>query len=294
MSKKILAFDGIVSRSVVIEGKPLDEVLSNRETADCVLDSLGLGVSPDEALRRLENPYEGETAPEQLMGVEGIAVVPFLKGYVGRFVDNMPNFRVKVGGKACDHIFIPDPADPLECPDKGLGHLSVDVLQEYFNDDEDLRACKPNKTEFYHWDIKILHYDVHERYDLKASPDHSNFPGNPFPDLRDIEFPDAATNPGDPRSIWCRCLTHKLYAKGLNVQVERVYRQICSNPSDPGDEDFRLLDKAASKYAAYYTSTLDSCVDIMFAGYPPLAGLPKQREYCLGRCKHPDIVNTGA
>lgn len=42
-----------------------------------------------------------------------------------------------------------------------------------------------------------------------------------------------------------------------------------------------------------YTSTAESCIDLLSHPYPPEFELPPQKGYCLGRCEHPFIVNTG-
>jgi len=308
MSKKILSFDDIVSRSIVIRAnsidasatladdraKPIDEILDDPEARYRVLEALGLNTMSRSAALHLLGDTNG--VPEALKGIGRIGVAPFLEAASARSEPGTSNLRVKVGGQVRDHIFIPDPSDPSDCPSSGRGHLSVDVLHEFFDADEDLRACRPNKTEFYHWDIEISKYEVHKRYDLieELKDDHGYFPNNPFPTLPDIAFPASALDPDDPRSIWCRCLDHKLYATGKRIKVDRVYRQICNHPAGPNDEDFRLLDPDHPQDGIFYEQSNDACIDIMFAGYPPLAGLPKQREYCLGRCENPAIVNTGA
>jgi hypothetical protein len=297
MDRKIRSFDDIVSRSLLVKvGKsdetltPIDVVLADPETADRVVkDLLGLSldVDPREAVRSLnEGPKYGENVPPASEGLGGLAVHPFLTAYSARFLEDRPAFRVKVGGKACDYAFAPNADNPY----KGTGHLSINMLHEYFANDEELRTCTPSKTEFYHWRIKLCNAVIHRRYDVDESgSEHGSFPNNPFPDL-DVTFPAPALDPNDPRSIWCRCLDHKLFIMGEDVKVEHIYRQICSNVPQPEDEDFHLLDRSDP----LYKSTAESCVDIMFRGYPPLAGLPEQREYCIGRCGHPDLVNTGA
>jgi len=311
MSKKILTFDHIVSRSLVVRvatgeqwiseddkrAKPIDVILDNPDLAKRVIDDLDLKMSPSCALQFIDNPSEdSEGSPKALRGISGVGVAPFLRAYDARIEKKNSEFRVKVGGKACDFVFIPDPFSSSDRPDTGTGHLSVDVLHEYFESDESLRNCKPDQTDFYHWDIKIKNFTVHKRYDLieeyKNTPEY--FPDTPFPSLPDAPFPAHTLDPDDSRSIWCRCLDHKLLAMGDEVEIEHVYRQICHESPQIPDENFHLLDRNDPRYKGYYESTEETCVDIMFKGYPPLAGLPEQREYCLGRCKHPDIVNTGA
>jgi hypothetical protein len=300
VSAKILSFDDIASRSIGIRvdqedqhPTPINDVLDDEEKARAVLQALGFQTATD-ALERFVSPYsEDDEALDPMRGVQGLAVRAFVNAFQQKFEigDGTENLKVKVGGKVCDYIFIPD----LNNPEKGEGHLSVDVLHEYFKNDESLVSCKPDKTEFYHWDIEICEYKVHKRFDLLEGDngDPSHFPKNPFPTLQGVIFPAHALDENDPRSIWCRCLDHKLYAKGKDaIKVQKVYRQI-EDKITGESEDFKLLNKNDPEYREFYQSTKDSCVDIMFKGYPPLVGLPKQREYCLGRCEYPDIVNTG-
>jgi hypothetical protein len=336
VSKKVLSFENIVGRSIVVRfdppeaepglydeqvakgsdiatdlfvgqaAGPIDDILRDVNKTELLLDALNLelGNEPVAAFKTFKGPYKDPAyVPEALRGVAGIGVTPFVEVASVRMDNPNSQLRVKVGGKICDHIFIPqdDPNNPSDCPNRGRGHLSVEVLHEFFESDDDLRACKPNKTEFYHWDIEICEYEVHRRYDLieeYKDLHHLHFPNDPFPTVLDeLPFPAPALDSNDPRSIWCRGLNHKLYAKGRNVKVERVYRQVCHHSPDTNaiDEDFHLLDRSDPNNAMYYAESEDACVDIMFKGYPTLAGVPDDvRGYCLGRCKKPEIVNTGA
>ncbi len=94
---------------------------------------------------------------------------------------------------------------------------------------------------------------------------------NPFPDT--VMFSDEKL-----ADIEARLLDHKLFAKGPGIIVIAVY------------EDGVLLPQSH----ADYQSGPDSCIDLMFRGRPRESELPTQKDYCLGRCKHPYIINTGA
>jgi hypothetical protein len=291
MKDQVISMSGFANRDVVIDGALIQELFACPGDLDKVLERLQLGETPAELLERLSHPYDDNyNVPPAVRGLGGFGTLLFLRAYAGRFAQKNgetkvinPEFRTKVSGKICDYVFLPDPVDPYQ----GSGHLSVEVLEETFQTNQDLIDCKPNKATFHHWDIEVCKYSVFER-------NNKDFPDNPYPDLPNVMFPAPALDPNDSRSIWCRCLDHKLYAEGKDIKIEQVYRQVTNYPSNSSDEDFNLLDKDDPMInALYYESTPDSCVDIMFKGYPPLVNLPEQREYCLGRCKDPAIVNTG-
>lgn len=193
----------------------------------------------------------------------------------------------KVTGKIRDHIFIANPNDSK----KGSGYLSVDMLFEIDKKDE-------RESLFYHWDIDVRKYTVHER-------DDSRFPDFPFPMLQGnpdesgnlteepkVVFPTSSTDPRNPLSVWARGLNHKLFAEGGkdaygkdNFTIENIFESRNGGP-------LRRLESEGAGQHPWYVVTEESCIDLMFKGYPPAAGLPPQANYCLGRCKHPKIVNT--
>ncbi len=107
-----------------------------------------------------------------------------------------------------------------------------------------------------------------------------------------VAFPPHAIDPEDPRSVWCRGLDHKLLAKGADVQIKNVFRKVeCCNPGCDHPECGKLV--RLSDTEKFYLSTEESCIDLMFKGYPPASELPPQVEYCLGRCENPPIINSG-
>lgn len=179
----------------------------------------------------------------------------------------------KVEGKIRDYIYDMSTS---------IGHLAVDVCTEF--------EC--GRREFYHWDVEgrmILH---------KRDDDQ---PGDPFPQV-DLVLPPHLLDPDSPVNLWERKLDLKLHARGCNVRVHRVFERIDDGPLEllPADHPF-------------YWSTPASCIDLLVASReedgetPPttyhelrrflpavLPGDAEQRPlYCLGRCGHPTIVNSG-
>lgn len=240
--------------------KVLDEQ-KEKDFKDINLNNINLKNPND--LKRLDNFFKkietGTTTgmvPQIFQGLEGIATIMAFKTIA-------LNANVKIKGKIRGYVF--DRA-------KRNGHLSVDMRIDYFD------GSIPNdliKTEILHWDIKV------NDNTYKVIPREDNNFDDPFPGT--IALPAPKKDPSNPDSIWARGLDHKLFAKGTNIEVLHVYRTIDDGPIERLD---------SVDYASYYESTTESCIDIMFAGYPPAIVLPPQIGYCLGRCKHPYIINS--
>ena len=245
--------------------------------------------------------YQFDHLPAAFAGYQGYTTLLFLKSYLARRGELPPKllgaeskcvdparYRNKLCGQLKDFVFVEEGESGGHRV--GSGHLSADVFEEEYCTDESFLACKPDKITLIHWDIEISSgsFVIHER-------DDSNFPDTPFPTLPGLDFPDHALDPGDARSLWCRGLNRKLFAKGREIKIHKVYRQICEIDA-AGKElegQFELIGKGHPDYDLYYTTTENSCVDIMFKGDPPSTQLPPQVEYCMGRCESPPIVNSG-
>ena len=163
-----------------------------------------------------------------------------------------------------------------------IGHLAVEVWTQF----------KCGRREFYHWDVEAR-LTLHRRDDAN--------PRNPFPRV-ELVLPPHLVEEDSPVNIWKRKLDLKLHARGCNVRVHRIFERIDDGPLAllPADHPF-------------YWSTPASCIDLLVASRdedgqtPPttyhelrrflpaaLPGETHQRPlYCLGRCGHPTIVNSG-
>jgi len=195
----------------------------------------------------------------------------------GKIVPVNQDLKPTMKGKISDYIFIAD-ADGKT----GSGHLSVDVTEEFFKN-------RQRNTVFHHWDIEIKKYEVHQRVD-------AGFPDFPFPVLQGnpelkaepdpkkvlVDFPKEAIDPENDLSVWHRGLDHKLFARGKGgIKIHKIYESVNGSKLSPLPREH-----------PWYTVDDESCVDLMFKGYPPAIGLPPQSNYCLGRCVHPKIINT--
>ena len=236
----------------------------------------------------------GASLPPSLQGLAGCLAVIYLRAYLGRLADEndqlkfeggkvvptKPEYRIKVSGKITDYLYVSAPAPATASVPPvvagGQGHLSVNMVYQEFDTEDEFIACNPTASELQHWDIEFKSCEVHRR-------DDARLPDDPYPAI-ELDFPPHSLDPDDGRSIWCRCLDHKLYAEGEAIEVRSVYRQ------RSGETALELL---PSEHACYQSSK-DSCIDLMFKGFPPATTLPPQKEYCLGRCPHPPIVNTGS
>lgn len=292
-----------VSRDLFIEGKRVPQLLSSkcedRSSDDLFRDLMHqlneeieeININQDyleNFVRRFRNAerFEGdlEAYPASLGGISGINTLLYLEHHlvdrgfltsedIGLICDpgKLFEYRSKLCGKIIKYTF----------NDKEKsGHLCVDLIHEQFCTREEFLLCAPQRTTYYRWVIDVLEggYKVIERNDSK-------FPKDPFPPIPNDTFPTHSLDPTDERGIWFRCLDHKLVAEGKAVVIKDIYRQI----GDEG-ECIRLDEQI---YEHLYQSTDQSCVDIMFRGYPPECELPDQVEYCLGRCAHPPIINSG-
>lgn len=249
-----------------------------------ILDDLERG---GEILSKKDNgeflPSFGSLCPkalEALRGIGGCCTTTLL----AVILNNRP--RCKVYGKITKYEFnnqTPPNFSPSneKRPNQigvGSGILSVEMIIESFFTHQNLLSGNPDRKEFLDWDIEIAPcgYEV-----LKAIPNPDNEKINPFPNT--VDFPPEAIDPENCNSVWKRHLDHKLFAEGHSISVVSVHRRINDHPCE-------LLPSGHHHYAV----TNSSCIDLMFKGSPPKTTeqLPPQRNYCLGRCLHPTIINT--
>ena len=148
------------------------------------------------------------------------------------------------------------------------------IRHYYFNDDQksgylevgtevDTVVGGVVHTDRYLWQIAVRPgtYEVVE---------HSGDPNDPFPGTLQFSSRKLA-------DIAARKLDTKLWATGHGIVVVAVKKNDV------------LLDPLTSPL---YVTNEDSCIDMMFWGYPPRSELPRQKSYCLGRCAQPLVINT--
>jgi hypothetical protein len=150
-------------------------------------------------------------------------------------------------------------------------------IKDYVFDEDDLSGHLAVDTKVYlPWSqiTNRFHWDIEVRPGTYQVIPHSGDGRNPFPNTVAFDPPKLA-------DIAQRRLDHKLFAQGPGIRVRHVYK-IRNDGS---------VQRYPNNYV-YYASTLDSCIDLMFAGEPPAIYLPVQKYYCLGRCAQPAVVNT--
>ncbi len=207
------------------------------------------------------------------------AIAPPLKGIAGlstsvllRILASEGDERFVTTGKIRDYVFLDETKE---------GHLSVDITIESY------RRGVVYEREFLHWDlvVKPNGFEVHKR---EGDPNDPEERKNPFPEIPGSAgaFPEESLDPKHERSIWARGLDHKLFAKGEDaIKVVNVYRQINEGAI------VRLSDDHP-----FYHTTEASCIDLLTRGYPPKNAtelFAADNDYCLGRCDHPAVINTG-
>jgi hypothetical protein len=272
-SAESLGQDRFFEFPLAVDGVPIDEFLLDEDAPQILstLEEIDVDECPPQPrpdrrwcrdaliplLQRIEEAgfVPREEVPAALTGIGGFSTQLVLRAFLFKEAH-------KVQGRIRDYIYV----DATKS-----GHLAVDVKTLYFASAADRDAGKlPKRTELLHWDIEVDSiYEVHER-----GTDYDD----PFPYV-DLELPTNAIT-----SIWdpTRDLKYKLHAKGPGIKVRHVYRKIDSGT-------MQLLPSTDYRY----TTTYESCIDLLFNPYPPESELPPQKGFCLGRCKHPDIINTG-
>jgi hypothetical protein len=275
---------GLPPLGLFVEGQPADEFVAelraNPEDAEAFIRNapprgLGIAASP-EALTESLQQFEQDARqlldlPGALQGIGGLATLVLLQKLLPLDEAQPPVADKVVYGKIRDYVFLGEEA---------AWHLSVDVCF----DEQGFVPLGEDRREFYHWDVEIAAgaSSVTPRTDPSDPADPDAY-GDPFPGL-DFEFPAAAIDPADPGSLWRRGLDHKLGATGTGITVRNVYYRRLSEP------DLTRLDDGHP----FYTSTEASCVDLFTEGFPPATfGQLVDAGYCLGRCEHPAIFNTG-
>lgn len=323
-----LVQENSIIRSLMADDRPLAEILAEYETVASVIrelaktdDELDKFIQFDDygrlkgssvaALRQFVNLVEcptevGET-PSTFRGIGGYQALVFFKAFLGRFVGEgdelcvkngvvvpvCPEYRIKTSGKISDYLFIPGKQVSDVLWTENNGHLSVNVIDQEFCTNAELIACTPTRTKLYHWDIELKNCEVHKRDDGRFLDSDIEKRKRPFPGIIEPSLPPHSVDPDDGRSIWCRCLDHKIYAVGDQIAIHNIY---CSQEDgslvrlEDGHFLYGEIDETDKTDEAKKNM---SCVDLMFRGFPPAIKLPPQIEYCLGRCAHPPIVNTG-
>jgi hypothetical protein len=154
--------------------------------------------------------------------------------------------------------------------------ISGKIKDYVFNEDDLSGHLAVDTRVYFPWSgiIDRFHWDIEVRPGTYQVIPHSGNPNNPFPNT-------VAFDKKKLKDIDARGLDHKLFAQGPGIRVRHVYKI-----RDDGSI------KRLSNNHPYYASTLDSCIDLMFAGKPPAIRLPPQIGYCLGRCAQPAVVNT--
>lgn len=126
-------------------------------------------------------------------------------------------------------------------------------------------------TDAYRWNVAVGEggFTVVDRDD--SAPD------GPFPGT--IPFSQAMKD-----RVQSLGFQYKLWAVGTIIDIKDVWHKA------PGSATFVRLADSDSKY----DQTAENCIDMLFVNFPAdQLGILKPPLYCLGRCKSPELVNTG-
>jgi hypothetical protein len=275
---------GLHPLGLFVEGQPVDEFVANlrgnAQQAEAFLrnpppNGLGIDVPTDDLYALVqqfqEDPRRVLAVPDVLQGIAGLPSLVLLQRLLPLNLSQPAVADKVIYGKIRDYIY----------PGEGQDwHVSVDICF----DEKGFVPLGEDRREFYHWDVDIKDAasGVRERQPPSDPSDPATY-GDPFPGL-DFNFPAEAIDPANPGSIWRRGLDHKLNAKGTGITIRNVYYRKLSEPTLSRLPDNHPL----------YASTDASCVDLFTPGPPPgTFGQLVGNDYCLGRCAHPAIFNTG-
>lgn len=241
--------------ALVVNGKSIDALTPSGIGAE--LRKVDIDIGKKAEVKAWQQAIRQGTAdkgmvPPALTGISGFTTIQLVDVALAEGAE-----RQIVSGKIRDYIF-----------DKstGSGHLAVDTKVEFYNTLTSFNSSVPDRIEQYHWDIEV-------EGGFEVQP-HSGNDLDPFPGS--VEFTDKTL-----KAIKKRGMKFKLFAQGKSIKVRHIYRRVDGGP---------LARLKASH--PYYVSTEESCIDLMFDRYPPATELPPQIGYCLGRCDHPQIINT--
>jgi hypothetical protein len=221
-----------------------------------------------------------EDVPESLQGIAGFTTLLFLQKLLPlpepEQAMPQPIADKVLMGRIRDYTFLVDP----DASDYGEGHLAVDVCTDVL----EFVPLGEDRREFFHWDISVGKRDfiINERQAPSPIANPSAY-ATPFAGMEQV-LPAFSRDPADPRSVWRRGLDHKLHSSGKRVQINDIYHRKLSEPA---------LARFDNDHP-WYTSTDSSCLDLFTQGRPPATfGELTANDYCLGRCQHPPIVNSG-
>lgn len=255
------AEEGFERWSLLAEGERFGRLEVNQDKLRKILQEvLDIDVGSEEGRRALakiiakfdEGDVSTSDVPQALWGVSGSSTLALARLGIGE--------KQIISGKIRDYIYDDS---------KKSGHLAVETKVETFKTIANFSRRVPDRVEYFHWDI-----EVEGIYQVQT---YSGDPFDPFPGT--VQFPPEALGPEG--SIQKRGLDHKLWAKGKGIVVRHVYRQVGAGP----------LERLPAGHP-YYETTEESCIDLLFKGFPPARELPPQESYCLGRCDQPQVVNT--
>lgn len=242
-----------------------DEIALNKETIENLRDNpeeldyfVSLIVGEEEPLSKRENRARLRDLVRRLNGGSGF------EGFVP---DNLKG----IGGIQALWTL-----DYLLCSDAISDLNVVGKIDKWIYDDE-------RSSGYIYWSAKRTDCSgVDRRYEFHIAVDGSYVKHpNEAEGYFDLLFPDLKMEiPYDERKRIRKQKRHfdyKLHAEGSSVIVLSSFIDgnlvASSNP--------------------IYISTKDTCIDVLFREDPPSTQLPVQEWYCMGRCNHPPLINTG-
>jgi len=200
-----------------------------------------------------------EDVPLPLQGIAGQSTALFLNLVFANDTD-LAKDPIVLYGKIRDFIYLKQ---------DGSGHLAVDTcIENSIN----------GKVDFFHWDVEVLPGGFTHGPIKKVSKDA-------------LQAQADAEGPFPPGSTQARILdgslNFELAAKGFVIVVNDIYYRDLTQPTVAPLQRIPGFDHR-------YRTTATSCIDLFTQNETPeTVGELVQYDYCLGRCGHPAIVNSG-
>lgn len=279
-----------IPTQLYIDGVEITQAFANEDTVLAALQDLAPAdvVLPRDlarAMRELRR-YGGGGAQKApgLTGVAGMfghAMLDALDDVLvsGRLPRN-DKIIVTTSGQITDYQYLPYSE---YTPTIGNGRLAVNTFITTEKRNQNTGATVKVKTEAFRYVIRVNNNAF--RVYSKDPTD----PNNVFPQTS-LRIPQAKAGNRE----------YKLWAEGDDIEIVDVFH--ARNYTD--DSDFRRVRRGDPQFGYLYDSDVRSCIDMMFTDHGPHPQYPSLHIpinygellgppfYCLGRCKHPPIINT--
>lgn len=283
----------VAPSNLVLEGQTFDHIVADKARLTTALESFGINATkgPPKYIKRLIQAIrDADKANTPIAGFGGINWT-FAQALLDNGEDKLHPNTEEFDPAASVSAIVTGKITGYEYkPGNRSGYMEAIT---YIHRNTARGGTAKPKTDAYRWKISIA------AGGYIVIP-HSGDRNIPFRDPNDPTKPVLPFSAQALNEIEVRGFTHKLWAKGTKIEVLSVDQDKNHKPHKP---KWKLLNKTS--HTNLYLMTPDSCIDMMFK-IPAGGKVPETMTdllayvaggrlpgYCLGRCGHPFIVNTG-